>query len=65
MRWRAVQPNFPFYGRLELDGAAYSHDLLRGNGVIVRPELLAQLRMAKGDSLLIGGKPFVFAGADR
>ena len=59
---RAVQPNFPFYGRLELDGASYSHDLLRGNGVIVRPELLAQLRMAKGDTLLIGGQPFVIRG---
>ena len=33
---RAVQPAFPFYGRMELEGGIrYSHDLLRGNGVIV------------------------------
>ena len=59
---RAVQRNFPFYGQLELQGAGYSHDLLRGNGVIVRPELLAQLRISQGDTILIGGKPFVIRG---
>ena len=60
---RAVQPDFPFYGQMELEGGvAYSHELLRGNGVLVRPELLAQLRLARGDSILIGGKPFVIRG---
>ena len=60
---RAVQPGFPFYGQMELEGGvAYSHDLLRGNGVLVRPELMAQLRLARGDSILIGGKPFVIRG---
>jgi predicted lysophospholipase L1 biosynthesis ABC-type transport system permease subunit len=48
---------------MELEGGvAYSHGLLRGNGVLVRPELLAQLRLARGDSILIGGKPFVIRG---
>ena len=60
---RAVQPDFPFYGHMELEGGvAYSHELLRGNGVLVRPELMAQLRLARGDSILIGGKPFVIRG---
>ena len=59
---RAVQPGFPFYGQLELQGATYSHQLLRDNGVIVRPELLAQLAIRQGDSILIGGKPFVIRG---
>ena len=40
---RAVQSGFPFYGTLTLASGAYSHDLLLNHGVIVRPELLAQL----------------------
>ena len=60
---RAVQPAFPFYGRMELEGGIrYSHELLRGNGVIARPELLAQLGLAAGDRILIGGKPFEIRG---
>ena len=60
---RAVQPGFPFYGEMELEGGTpYSHDLLRGNGVIARPELLAQLRVSMGDAILINGHPFVIRG---
>jgi putative ABC transport system permease protein len=60
---RAVQPGFPLYGSLELEGGVpYSHDLLRGRGAIVRPELLAQLNIAQGDTLLIGGLPFTVRG---
>ncbi|MBA2303346.1 MAG: ABC transporter permease [Acidobacteria bacterium] len=60
---RGVQPAFPYYGELELlGGARYSHDLLRGRGVIVRPELLAQLGIQQGDALLIGGQPFTVRG---
>ncbi|MEX1129901.1 MAG: FtsX-like permease family protein [Vicinamibacterales bacterium] len=56
---RAVQPGFPFYGEIELEGGApYSHDLLRGHGALARPELLAQLGIGVGDTLLIGGSPF-------
>jgi putative ABC transport system permease protein len=56
---RAVQPGFPFYGEIELEGGEpYSHDLLRGHGAIARPELLAQLGIGVGDTLLIGGSPF-------
>ena len=60
---RGVQRQFPFYGRIELEGGVpYSHELLRGGGVIVRPELLAQLGIEKGDTILIGGKPFTVRG---
>lgn len=56
---RGVQPAFPLYGELELDGGVpYSHDLLKGQGAIARPELLAQLGISQGDTLLIAGKPF-------
>jgi len=60
---RAVQPAFPLYGTIELEGGVpYSHDLLRGHGAIARPELLAQLGLAQGDRILIGGQPFTIRG---
>ncbi|HVL66110.1 MAG TPA: FtsX-like permease family protein [Vicinamibacterales bacterium] len=59
----AVQPNFPLYGEIELrDGVPFSHELLRDGGVIVRPELLAQLGVAPGEAILIGGQPFTIRG---
>jgi putative ABC transport system permease protein len=60
---RAVQPAFPLYGKIELqDDVPYSHDLLRNQGAIARPELLAQLGIAVGDRILIGGQPFTIRG---
>ena len=60
---RGVQPGFPLYGHIVLeDGTAYSHDLLRGRGALVRPELLTQLGVAGGDRLVIGGQPFTIRG---
>ena len=60
---RAVQGSFPLYGTLTLrDGAAYSHALLRGRGVLVRPELLTQLGLRVGDALLIGTASFEIRG---
>ena len=60
---RGVQPAFPFYGQVVLqDGRPYSHDLLRGNGALVRPELLTQLGTAVGQRLVIGGQPFTIRG---
>jgi putative ABC transport system permease protein len=60
---RAVEPGFPFYGRLTLQGGQpFTHALLAGGGVLVRPELLAQLGVAVGDALLIGRQPFVIRG---
>jgi putative ABC transport system permease protein len=60
---RGVQPTFPFYGRVVLqDGQAFSHDLLRGRGALVRPELLTQLGTKVGGRLIIGGQPFTIRG---
>ena len=60
---RAVQPGFPFYGRLTLqDGRPYSHSLLKDNGALVRPELLAQFGLAVGDAIAIGKAQFVVRG---
>lgn len=60
---RGVDPTYPFYGTLALEGsAAYSHDLLRDRGALVRSELLAQLGVAVGDRILIGGHAFTIRG---
>ena len=59
---RAVQREFPLYGTLTLANGTYSHDLLRDHGVIVRPELLAQLDLKVGDRILIGNVPFEIRG---
>ena len=59
---RAVGPEFPFYGTLTLRDQAYSHALIRDGGALVRPELLAQLNIAVGDSLLIGTRAFQVRG---
>jgi putative ABC transport system permease protein len=60
---RGVQEGFPLYGRVELqNNLPYSHDLLRGRGALVRPELLTQLGVAVGDRIVIGGHPFTIRG---
>jgi putative ABC transport system permease protein len=60
---RAVEAGFPYYGALKLgDGARYDHSLLEGFGVLVRPELLAQLEVRVGDRLTIGSKVFTIRG---
>lgn len=60
---RAVQPGFPLYGTLTLQGGqAYSHELLKGRGVLVRPELLTALKVAVGGQIMIGTQPFTIRG---
>ena len=59
---RAVESTFPLYGTMTLQGKPYSHELLRNHGVLVRPELLAQLNLRVGDDLLIGTQTFQIRG---
>ena len=60
---RGVQRGFPFYGDVVVTGdAAFSHDMLRGRGALVRPELLTQLGTSVGERLVIGGHPFTIRG---
>jgi len=57
---RGVDSAFPLYGEVRLQNAGkYSHALLEQNGILVRPELLTQLGVAVGDSLVIGRSTFV------
>ena len=60
---RAVEAGFPYYGRMRLaDNVPYQHALLKGFGVLVRPELLAQLNLKVGDGLTIGSQRFEIRG---
>jgi putative ABC transport system permease protein len=59
---RAIEEGFPYYGTIELAGAAYDHDLLKNSGALVRPELLTRLNVELGDSIVIGEKSFVIRG---
>lgn len=61
---RALEPEFPFYGKITLEsGEDYRHELLAGQGVLVRGELLTRLGIEVGDRILIGGQPFTIRGA--
>ncbi|MGB7217235.1 MAG: FtsX-like permease family protein [Vicinamibacterales bacterium] len=60
---RAVQAAFPLYGSVVLEGGqAYSHDLLKGHGTLVRPELLTTLGVKVGDAIAIGQASFTIRG---
>lgn len=57
---RGVDAQYPFYGTLTLgSGRPYAHALLGDRGAIVQPDVLAQLGVAVGDTLILAGQPFV------
>lgn len=58
-----VGREYPLYGSVDLEGGRpYSPRLLEGRGVLVRPELLAQLDVAVGDEVVIGEARFTIRG---
>ena len=60
---RAVQPRFPLYGSIDLQGTQpYSPALLADHGVLVRPELLTAIDVAVGDQIVIGQATFTIRG---
>ncbi|HKX31309.1 MAG TPA: FtsX-like permease family protein [Blastocatellia bacterium] len=61
---KAVQGQFPFYGEMLLSGGtAYSHELLKGRGILVKPSLLSTLNLKVGDRVRIGSTDFMIRGA--
>jgi putative ABC transport system permease protein len=60
---RAVQAAFPIYGSVVLAGGQpYSHSLLAGHGILVRPELLTTLGLKVGEQMVIGQAEFTIRG---
>lgn len=60
---RAVQPTFPLYGRIGLQGGqTYSHALVERQGVLVRPELLTTFGVGVGDRIVLGQTAFTIRG---
>ncbi|MCI0336956.1 MAG: ABC transporter permease [Acidobacteria bacterium] len=60
---KAVQRQFPFYGEMVLaDGLRFSHDLLKGRGVLVKSSLLTSLDLKVGDQVKIGKLNFTVRG---
>ena len=59
---RAIEQAFPVRGILTVQDATYDHAMLRDRGALVRPELLAQMGIKVGDSLLIGDASFTIRG---
>jgi putative ABC transport system permease protein len=60
---RAVQPRFPLYGSVDLQGGqAYSPAMLADHGALVRPELLTAIDVAIGDQIIIGRATFTIRG---
>ena len=59
----AVDRAYPLYGAFTLeDGRPYSHALVAGHGVLVRPDLIAQLGLRVGGSVFIGQARFEIRG---
>ena len=57
---RGVDATSPFYGTMTLaSGRVYSHTILADRGAIVQPDVLAQLDVKVGDTLVLAGTPFV------
>jgi putative ABC transport system permease protein len=60
---KAVSPGFPYYGVLRLEGGQpYRYEQVAGFGALARPELLAQLGLAVGDEVSLGGRRFRIRG---
>ena len=60
---KAVQPDFPFYGTLQLsDGLPYSHQLLQNRGILVKQGAFAALNLGIGDRVRIGPLDFTIRG---
>lgn len=62
---RAVEGDYPFYGRLALEPDRPLAELLAGGGAVAAPELASALGLAPGDAIAVGGRRFVLRGLVR
>jgi putative ABC transport system permease protein len=59
---KAVEPGYPFYGKIETHPERPLIDLLGSDTVLVGPELLTRLDLTIGDRLRVGRKVFTIGG---
>lgn len=62
-RVRAVEPGFPFYGRVETDPPHAWAALQRGRNAVADPGLLTALGVQPGDTVALGQARFVVRGS--
>jgi putative ABC transport system permease protein len=56
---RGVDDRYPLYGRMTLQsGREWSHDLVKNRGAVVQPDVLSQLGLAAGNTLVLAGQSF-------
>jgi putative ABC transport system permease protein len=59
----AVDRSYPIYGTFALEGGGrYRHELVAGQGALVRPDLIAQLGLRVGGHVFIGQTRFEIRG---
>lgn len=59
---KAVSAGYPLFGAVTLEPARDLATLLEGDRVVVAPEVLSRLSLSVGDTLFVGGVPFVISG---
>ncbi|MBC8165213.1 MAG: FtsX-like permease family protein, partial [Bryobacteraceae bacterium] len=60
---KAIDPAvYPLYGEVKLDPARRLKDLLRDDSVLISSDLKLRLKAGTGDSVRVGGMPFLVAG---
>src|SRR5258706_8282037 len=62
---RALEGDFPFYGKLETDPAGAAVDFRKGNGALVEETLLIQYNAKVGDPVRVGDLTTRIAGSLR
>lgn len=59
---RALEGNFPFYGRIETDPPEAADELAAGGGVLVEAGILQQFDLERGDTVKLGSASFRVLG---
>ncbi len=59
---RALEGNFPFYGRIETDPPEAADELAAGGGVLVEEGILQQFDLNRGDTVKLGSASFRVLG---
>jgi putative ABC transport system permease protein len=62
---KAVEPDYPFYGRLSAEPDAPLASLIGGGRALVHDSLLARLGLGVGDRVRIGDRDFTISGVIR